>query len=98
MVMRTASVAEIKARLSEFLAAARAGDDVVITDRGRPVARLTGLGPEADDARMAELLRAGKVRAPRRTRRADRPPPVALGEALDTRMLEALLREREEGR
>jgi prevent-host-death family protein len=96
--MKIASVAEIKARLSEFLAAARAGDDVVITDRGRPVARLTGLGPEADDARMAELLRAGMVRAPRRVRRADRPPPVALGDAFDTRMLEALLRERDEGR
>jgi prevent-host-death family protein len=98
MVMKTASVAEIKARLSELLAAARAGDEVVITDRGRPVARLTGLGAEADDARMAELLRAGMVRAPRRARRADRPLPVALGKALDTRMLEALLRERDEGR
>ena len=37
------SIAKLKARLSEYLAAAKAGQGVVITDRGRPVARLTPL-------------------------------------------------------
>jgi prevent-host-death family protein len=40
---RTVSVAEAKARFSELIAAAEAGDDVVITKRGKPVARLVGL-------------------------------------------------------
>ena len=40
MSERTASVAEAKAHLSELIAAAEAGDDVVITRRGKPVAAL----------------------------------------------------------
>jgi prevent-host-death family protein len=40
---RTVSVAEAKARLSELVTAAEAGDDVVITKRGKPVAQLTGM-------------------------------------------------------
>ncbi len=37
------AVSELRAHLSEWLVRARAGTDVVITDRGIPVARLTGL-------------------------------------------------------
>jgi prevent-host-death family protein len=42
---RTVSVAEAKARLSELVTAAEAGDDVVITKRGKPVAQLVGMRP-----------------------------------------------------
>jgi prevent-host-death family protein len=38
--MKTATVSELKARLSEFLVHVRAGSEVLITDRGKPVARL----------------------------------------------------------
>lgn len=41
--MRTVSVAEAKARLSEILARIDSGGEVVITRRGQPVARLSGL-------------------------------------------------------
>jgi prevent-host-death family protein len=65
MPLVRASVAELKARLSEYLARARAGEEVVITDRGRPVARLAPLaGVPALEGREAELLRAGLVREP----------------------------------
>jgi len=40
MSERTVSVAEAKARLSELIAAAEAGEDVVITKRGKAVVRL----------------------------------------------------------
>ena len=39
----TVSVAEAKAHLSELIAAAEAGEDVVITRRGEPVATLSPL-------------------------------------------------------
>jgi prevent-host-death family protein len=45
MSERTVSVAEAKARLSQLVAAAEAGDDVVITKRGKPVAQLVGMRP-----------------------------------------------------
>jgi prevent-host-death family protein len=38
---QTVSVAEAKARLSELLAAVEAGESIVITKRGKPVARLS---------------------------------------------------------
>ncbi len=64
--MKRASVAELKARLSEFLAVAKAGEEVVITERGKPVARLTGLPDSLSDGPGVEdLVRAGLVRLPR---------------------------------
>jgi prevent-host-death family protein len=42
-----ASIREMKNRLSEYLKVAQTGRDVVITDRGRPVARLTLVTPSS---------------------------------------------------
>jgi prevent-host-death family protein len=39
-VMKTASVAEAKSHLSELLATVEAGEAIVITRRGKPVARV----------------------------------------------------------
>lgn len=99
--MTTASIADLKARLSEFLAVVRGGEDVVITDRGRPVARLTGLGglgAEAADARLVELVRAGTVRPPRRAHSSERLAAPGVLEDPGGRLLRALLEERAEGR
>ncbi len=38
--MEIAGVAEVKARLSEYLARVRGGEEVLVTDRGRPIARI----------------------------------------------------------
>ena len=38
--MPTAAVSDLKARLSEYLKRVRGGAEILITDRGRPVARL----------------------------------------------------------
>ena len=43
--MRTVSVAEAKARLSELLNSVESGNDILITRHGRPIARVTA--PEA---------------------------------------------------
>ncbi len=40
----------------------REGEEVIVTDRGRPVARLSAL--EESDDRLAELVAAGIVRTP----------------------------------
>jgi prevent-host-death family protein len=37
------AVSELRAHLSQWLEVVRGGDDVVVTDRGLPVARITGL-------------------------------------------------------
>lgn len=54
------SIREMKNRLSKYLKLVQAGKDVVITDRGRPVARLTVVQLSARQAE-AEYLR--RIRA-----------------------------------
>jgi len=77
----------------------RGGDDVIVTDRGRPVARLTSLDPVEGGAHMDALVRTGVVRPPRRRAaglvQAAGDPVVA---DADGRLLKALLEERELGR
>jgi prevent-host-death family protein len=95
--MKQASVAELKAKLSEYLAAVKRGEDVIVTDRGKPVAKLTPLEKGAGrDARVMELLRAGLMTpARKKLPRAflDRTlPPVSEGA-----VAEAIRKEREEG-
>ena len=63
--MAHVGVAQVKARFSEFLARARAGEEVVVTDRGRPVARLVPVARDtapASEAELTELEREGIVR------------------------------------
>ena len=62
--MKTASVTEIKARLSHYIRMARRGGEVQILERGVPIARLVGLSREGrkDDARLQELAKAGILR------------------------------------
>lgn len=60
-------IRELKNSLSKYVERARAGTDVIVTDRGRPVARLAAL--DADDDRLADLVAAGLVRPPTSLRR-----------------------------
>jgi prevent-host-death family protein len=91
------SIGRLKARLSEYLDRTRAGQSVVVTDRGRPVARLVPLsGAEAVEGRVAELERAGLARLPTHpwddallTARRPRDP--------EKRSLDVVLEERAEG-
>jgi len=65
--MRRASVAQLKEQLSKYLRTVKAGEEILVTERGRPIARLGPVGPsEQEDARMLELIRAGVVRPPLR--------------------------------
>lgn len=57
-------VRDLKARLSEFLGKVEAGESVVVTDRGRPVARLV---PFAADSGVERGIEEGWIEAPRRT-------------------------------
>jgi prevent-host-death family protein len=53
-------VRELHDRLSEYLGQVEGGGEIVVTRRGRPVARLSGLGERPLDA----LARRGLVRLP----------------------------------
>jgi prevent-host-death family protein len=59
--MAEVGVAQLRRELKDWLDRARAGDEVVITERGRPVARLSGIdvAPLLD-----QLAEDGLVSAP----------------------------------
>ncbi len=61
--MKSVSVSDLKARLSEYLRRVRAGEQLLVTDRGTPIATLVPLPPMDDDLR--DLIEAGKIRPPR---------------------------------
>ena len=60
-------VRDLKNNLSRYLSRVEAGEEVIVTDRGRPVARLSSLSEPVD--RLAELVASGAVRPPRHTTR-----------------------------
>jgi prevent-host-death family protein len=101
--MARAGVAELKAGLSAFLRRVQAGEEVIVTDRGHPVARLVpmiGAG-ETPDADLEDLIATGLVRrrdrAPDRRRFEEMANTPELSDP-EGRFLAALLEERSDGR
>ena len=96
--MKTAAISELKARLSEYLNQVKAGMEVLITDRGKPVARLVPLSRSKDLkeslVRMEKegLIRIGSGKLPKNFWRMHRPDDS------NGMVLKALLDEREAGR
>ena len=97
--MGRVGIAELKASLSQYLARVKAGETVVVTDHGRPVARLVPMdeGTLKSGERLRSLERLGLVRLGVRALPAGfweqvRPIDVA------GRSLELLLNEREDSR
>src|SRR4029453_3558538 len=64
--MKTVGVRELKNRLSEYIRHVRAGESVLVTDRGEVVAELTPPGPGATAGDLPRVLlgRAGRGLAP----------------------------------
>ena len=63
VTMKTAAIAELKANLSRFLSRVKAGEEVLVTERNVPVARLVPLRPADDESEdLRDLERQGLVR------------------------------------
>lgn len=64
------SVRKLKDNLSEYLRRVQDGEQVTVTDHGRPVAALIGVARKKDspEARLAQLELAGEVTSPDGTR------------------------------
>jgi prevent-host-death family protein len=96
--MKTATISEAKSRLSALIDLVRAGESVLILDRGTPVARLEPIARGSDpDGRLERLQRAGVLRG------KAGPPPIDLLRRPGPRptegsVVDALLDERRTGR
>jgi prevent-host-death family protein len=96
--MKTTTVSKLKASLSEYLREVKAGEEVLVTERGRAIAKLTPAGSSATlPQHLAEmekqgLIKVGSAKLPKNFWNLPRPK--------DTKglVLKSLLQEREEGR
>ena len=94
--MATASIADLKAKLSAYLEKVKAGEEVIVTERGHAVARVvpyTRSGPSP--ARYEEMVRAGLIIP---ARRKPGPLPLPSVEDPEGHALRYLLEDREQGR
>jgi len=97
--MRTATITQAKNGLSALIDRVRAGESIVILDRGTPVARLEPiLGRGETEGRLRRLERAGLVRvgvaSPQIEALLEPGPAIEAGSSA----VEALIDERRTGR
>jgi prevent-host-death family protein len=63
-LMRSANIAELRDRLTHYLREVRAGQEIIVRDRQRPIAKIVPL--TVDDADDAALVAAGLMRKAQR--------------------------------
>lgn len=69
--MKSAAIAELKAHLSRYLSRVKAGEEILVTERSVPIARLVPVDPrtgELESLRDLErqgLIRLGRARLPK---------------------------------
>ena len=65
--MRTANVSELKSHLSSYLAYVQQGEEIIVRDRNRPIARIVPLtSGGGDESEETALVAAGVIRLPAR--------------------------------
>ena len=97
--MTRVGVAKVKARLSHYLKRVKAGQEVIITDRGLPVAKLIPLaGQGRNESERDRLIREGRIIPGSGRIRDELLIPPTGDPAIGRSVLEALLEERRTGR
>jgi len=78
--MISAGIKEVKNNLSRLLVRVKAGEEVLITDRGRPVARIIQEKRENDSIRKAlgSLAQRGLIVLPDRSTTKDHISPIKI--------------------
>jgi prevent-host-death family protein len=94
--MESAAISEFKARLSEFMGRVKAGEEIVVTERGKPVARVIPVRPnEHSDNHLLQLEKEGVIRLGK-SKLADDFWKMKKAEDPEGAILKALIEEREE--
>ena len=98
--MKVAAVAKLKASLSRYLSQVKSGEEVVVTERGKPIAKIIPI-PDAEtdeEARLQRLEAQGIIR-----RGTGKWPPEGFWDEPrvqdpEGKVRQALIEERREGR
>jgi prevent-host-death family protein len=96
--MKTTGIAQLKANLSRYLEHVKGGQEVVITERGRAVAKMVPLATAGGrDSRRQRLARAGLLQLGHARIRASMLKAPG-GQPIGKSVVDALLDERRHGR
>jgi len=60
--MRSTNIADLRNRLTQYLQEVRAGAEIIVRDRQRPIAKIVPFTVDGDDADDAALVAAGLMR------------------------------------
>lgn len=97
--MRTVKISELKAKLSAHIEFVKNGEEVLILDRNKPVARLVSVGPMEDyDERERRLIAKGILTPAERPRVAGQEWPEPAGPMISREVMEQVWREERDGR
>ncbi|HEY3171942.1 MAG TPA: type II toxin-antitoxin system prevent-host-death family antitoxin [Thermoanaerobaculia bacterium] len=86
--MKEVRIAELKAKLSEYLRAVRRGDSITVLDRDEPIARIVPFRKDGEIRVRRPLPGAGRLGS------VPLPPPLGI----ETDIVELLLEERQNDR
>ena len=89
--MISAGIKEVKNNLSRLLARVKTGEEILITDRGKPVARIVkeNQGDKSIRAVLEPLVQKGLILLPSRSIQKDRLSAVEVpGEPVSKRVIE----------
>jgi prevent-host-death family protein len=96
-VMRTVNIAELKAHLSAHIQFVREGEEVLVCDRNKPVARIVPCRLEGQSEQEQRLVANGLLRLPLDKRPASVSWPEPPGNVSDE-VIQQVWREEREGR
>jgi prevent-host-death family protein len=60
--VRSANIADLRNRLTQYLREVRAGEQIIVRDRQRPFAKIVPLAVDEDSAEDASLVASGLMR------------------------------------
>src|SRR5215469_18623730 len=94
--MLSVNVAELKNRLSKYLAFVKGGEEIIIRDRNLPVAKLVPFSTAESSEEELLLVAAGKMRLPKSSVEVGDLLKIPTGKVAGSEGIQALLDEREE--
>ena len=97
--MRTAKIGELKARLSAHIDYVKRGEEVLILDGDKPVAKLVGVEPSDDfDEQTRRLIAKGVLTPPIEQRKPGEEWPVPPGPMAPQKAIDRMWEDEREGR
>jgi prevent-host-death family protein len=95
VLMKKVNIGVLKAQLSEHLQWVRTGEEVLVCDRNKPVARIIPYSPRDHDDQIERLVARGALVPPRRKSSGDLSWPLPPGNVSDEAMKQVWQQERE---